>query len=171
MSRVHALLLRLGMVAAPVLLVLAMPALREARGPASASALPLSLTEPAPNPAPALHEPSQAALDAEAHALRLSAFREVRSPFYSVRLEQPEPVIETDTVTVEERPTIAVTSILSGSRPVAVINGRPMGVGGLIDGQWTLIEIDAARGLVRFEHRHDADRYFTARLSRDLPGG
>ncbi|MCW5753892.1 MAG: hypothetical protein KIT24_04190 [Phycisphaeraceae bacterium] len=41
-----------------------------------------------------------------------------------------------------------VTSIISGRKPIAVINGRPMAIGDVVDDGWTVLRIDPHGRLV-----------------------
>jgi len=52
----------------------------------------------------------------------------------------------------DPRDVFKVTSLISGPRPVAVINGRAHSVGEEVGSNWTLEKIDAKAGLVRLHH-------------------
>ncbi len=162
---------RLLAAAAPVVVVMLIPAVRENRGPATASALPPALPadhDPDPFTMPAL-TPDQVA--ARSYIATSQTTDAVLTPFLRPE-RQAEVVVETtDTVQVDERPRASLSSIMSGNRPIAIINGKAMTIGDALAKDWLIMEIDAAEGSVKFEHRFEADRYFTARLQRDLPGG
>jgi len=157
--------------AAPVLIVTLIPAVRENRGPATASALPPALPTdqgPAPFVLPELTADQVVAQNYLTTAEEPSA---VLTPFLRPEREAEVVIESTDTVQADERPKASLSSIMSGGRPIAIVNGKAMTIGDSLAGDWIIVEIDAADGSVKFEHRFETDRHFTARLQRDLPGG
>ncbi len=157
--------------AAPVLIVTLIPAVRENRGPATASALPPALP-PEQGATPfVMPELTAEQVVARKYLATAKVPTAVLTPFLRPE-RQAEVVIEsTDTVQADERPQASLSSIMSGSRPIAIINGKAMTIGDSLALDWIIVDIDAGDGSVKFEHRFDTDRHFTTRLQRDLPGG
>ncbi|MEM9065656.1 MAG: hypothetical protein AAGB51_09230 [Planctomycetota bacterium] len=50
-----------------------------------------------------------------------------------------------------------VSSVITGPRPVAVINGKPFVAGQMIGDGWVLMSIDAEQFEVRLRHKHRGD--------------
>ncbi len=162
----------------PVVIASMIPTIQENRGPATASAIPTSDLPEVEQTLFTLPKPTDEQLAAlmylgdhvSAEPASTPFLRPERAPVAAPR-PVAIPIEPADTVEVDQRPAVTVTSIMSGNRPIAIVNGKPLTVGKVIADDWVLVSIDAKTGCVRFEHQFDADRHFTARINRSLPGG
>jgi hypothetical protein len=165
-------LLPFGLALCPMLMVAVVPVLREVKTPAQASAAPKQQSFVQPE------LPQQQAIDAgqiaaadHLRSLRAGETPALPTPFVMPK-PQPVPVAEVARpVQPPGQPTTHISAILTGPRPVAVINGRPMRIGQQFESEWFVEAIDAANGIVTFVHQTDPQRSFTVRLHRDLPNG
>lgn len=69
------------------------------------------------------------------------------TPFYQSRVIEPmtfdEPVVAPVVEPKQEAPSIALTAVMGGRRPVAVVEGRMLSVGSEIANGWFVTRIDA----------------------------
>lgn len=123
------------------------------KGPAQASADPIAT--PLVSQSQGRLTPEQVSAVEFAEAVSSRAID--GTPFYypPAHIEDQTPV---DPVPLPDEPVqldrfeIRLTSVMGGSRPLAVINGRACGVGQIVAGQWTLSAIDARAGSATFTH-------------------
>lgn len=161
----------------PVVIATMIPTIQENRGPSTASALPTTQLPEQEATFFVLPPATEEQIAAETYLESRASLKITDTPFLRperVAVVAPQPVapIEpTDTVKADDRPVVTVTSIMSGSHPIAIVNGKPMTVGKMIGEDWVIVSIDARTGSVRFEHQFDSERHFTARINRSLPGG
>lgn len=62
------------------------------------------------------------------------------------------PELPTQTATERPDPVVVVTSIVSGPRPMAIVNGALRQTGDVLDDGWVVAEIDPAAGSVTLTH-------------------
>lgn len=94
----------------------------------------------------------------------------IASPFYAPPKGEP-PVLTVPSFTAEptkpEIPDFEVTSVASGSRPAAVINGKLRTQGQIVELGWIVKSIDPALGRVVLEHAVEGE--ITLGLRRGRP--
>lgn len=142
----------LAAVVAPAAGVMLIRTLAPNSGPARAAAMvgTEEVVEPVRPPAPPQLSGKQAAL---ASALRGRA-SEYRSPFVVLTSEAAREGLLQDPrgAQVAKRPEFSITSIVTGTQPMAVINGKARRVGDDMGDGWSLIDIDPTRRQVTVQH-------------------
>lgn len=80
---------------------------------------------------------------------------DVGSPFAAAPVDRPEQPV--DVVEAERRPSIVLTAILPNKRaPLAVVDGRPHGIGDVVRPGWRLDAIDGAARTITVRHESGA---------------
>lgn len=105
-------------------------------------------------PGPPKLDLRQSAAVVYARALRDSAGT-IESPFFTLKDASDAAVlVQTPTAPADERPipTFVLTSVVRGTTPMAVIDGRLRRVGDLAQDGWTVEQIDPDAGTVRLTH-------------------
>jgi hypothetical protein len=161
----------LALAAAPVLLMVALPMIRQVRGPATAQAS-LQIAVQSPVTQLARTEPTEgqlAAIEYLSTQRQESASQRDRSPFLHVTFVEGEPFVPELAAGVPTYPIAVVSAIMSGPRSMAVVNGQPLMVGQVFEQDWRVESIDTRGAVVEFVHRLDGDIRFAAQLEMTLP--
>ena len=141
-----------GLGVGPLVVALAVTGMLSRPGPASARASTPQVELPAPPGASPLREATVDERRALSHIYGINLSGIVSSPMLAI--ETPTEPREAVVPVVRDAPppTVRLTSILGGSRPIAVLDGRPFSVGDTVRDPWVVLSIDPREGFVVLEN-------------------